>query len=126
MNWLSWLVPKNELITEDSVRALIRSTGLKSSLSRTFIRSLMVRAILGVKLLSYGTNPTVRQVVNIIDNCLGIDQTDQVLHDENDVLIGQYTGLPVMIQTEFLVDPVTANFTQVIALIREEQLLDNV
>ncbi|MCY1377265.1 hypothetical protein D9M69_648280 [compost metagenome] len=45
MNWESWLVPKNELITEESVRALIRSTGLKSSLSRTFILSLMVRAI---------------------------------------------------------------------------------
>src|SRR5690349_22492506 len=45
MNWLNWLVPKNELITEESVLALIRSTGLKSSLSLTFILSLIVLAI---------------------------------------------------------------------------------
>ena len=38
-------VPKNELITEESVLALIRSTGVKTSLSRTFIRSRMVRAM---------------------------------------------------------------------------------
>ena len=37
---------ENELITEESVFALIRSEGVNTSLSRTFIRSRMVRAIL--------------------------------------------------------------------------------
>ena len=45
MNCESCEVPKNELITEESVLALIRSTGVKTSLSRTFIRSRMVRAM---------------------------------------------------------------------------------
>ncbi len=45
MNWLSWLVPKNELITELRVLALIRSVGVNTSLSRTFMRSRMVRAM---------------------------------------------------------------------------------
>src|SRR5665213_2379834 len=45
MNWDNWFVPKNELITEDKVRLLIRSVAVNTSLSRTFIRSRMVRAI---------------------------------------------------------------------------------
>ena len=39
------MVPKNELITDDNVFALIKSIGVNTSLSRTFIRSRMVRAI---------------------------------------------------------------------------------
>ena len=38
MNCESCDVPKNELITDDSVLALIRSTGVNTSLSRTFMR----------------------------------------------------------------------------------------
>ena len=45
MNCDSWLVPKKELMTLESVFALMRSTGVKTSLSRTFIRSRMVRAM---------------------------------------------------------------------------------
>ena len=45
MNCDSWLVPKNELITEERVFELIRSIGLNCSESLTFILSLMVRAI---------------------------------------------------------------------------------
>ena len=45
MNCESCEVPKNELITDERVLALIRSTGVKTSLSRTFIRSRMVRAM---------------------------------------------------------------------------------
>ena len=46
MNCESWFVPKNELITDDNVLALIRSIGVNTSLSRTFILSLIVLAIL--------------------------------------------------------------------------------
>src|SRR6185436_17583228 len=45
MNCDNWLVPKTELITDESVFALIRSAGVNTSLSRTFIRSRMVLAI---------------------------------------------------------------------------------
>ena len=45
MNCESCEVPKKELMTDDSVLALIRSTGVKTSLSRTFMRSRIVRAM---------------------------------------------------------------------------------
>ena len=43
MNWLSALVPKNVLITLEMVLALMRSMGVNTSESRTFMRSRMVR-----------------------------------------------------------------------------------
>jgi len=46
INCESWFVPKKVLITEDNVLALIRSIGVNTSLSLTFILSLIVRAIL--------------------------------------------------------------------------------
>src|ERR1700743_2863150 len=54
MNCDNWFVPKNELITDDNVRALIRSVGVNTSLSRMFIRSRMAR--------------TIRERMNIRDN----------------------------------------------------------
>jgi hypothetical protein len=45
INWDNWFVPKKELITDDNVLALIKSIGVNTSLSLTFIRSLMVLAI---------------------------------------------------------------------------------
>ena len=57
MNCESCDVPKNELITDDSVLALIKSTGVNTSLSRTFMRSRIVRAM--------RTKPT----ENWFDNC---------------------------------------------------------
>ena len=46
MNWDNWFVPKKELITDDKVLAFIKSIGVKTSLSLTFILSLIVLAIL--------------------------------------------------------------------------------
>ena len=61
MNCESWLVPKNELMTDDSVFALIRSVGANCSLSLTFILSRMVLAILANPTLNWfeSCSPTV-------------------------------------------------------------------
>lgn len=45
MNCDRALVPKNVLMTDEIVLALIRSMGVNTSLSRTFMRSRMVRDI---------------------------------------------------------------------------------
>ena len=61
MNWDIWLVPKNELITEDNVLELMRSVGLNCSLSLTFILSRIVLDILERPTLNWLANcsPTV-------------------------------------------------------------------
>ncbi|OPZ55040.1 MAG: hypothetical protein BWY89_01456 [Bacteroidetes bacterium ADurb.BinA012] len=65
MNCDNWLVPKKELMTDESVFELIRSTGVKTSLSRTFIRSRMVRAIRASPTLNCAEScsPTVRTLL---------------------------------------------------------------
>ena len=62
MNCESWLVPKNELITDERVLALIRSVGVNTSLSLTFILSRIVRAIRAKPTPNWFDNcsPTVR------------------------------------------------------------------
>ena len=61
MNCESWLVPKNELMTDESVLELMRSTGLNCSLSLTFIFSRIVLAILERPTLNWlaSCSPTV-------------------------------------------------------------------
>ena len=62
MNCESWLVPKNELTTEDKVFEVMSSPGENCSLSRTFIFSRMVLAILESPTLNWfaSCSPTVR------------------------------------------------------------------
>ena len=64
-------------------------------------------------------------MVDIIDSCLRVDQLDEVLDNLNDILLSQHTDIHIRLQTELLVDAIATNITQVIALVREEQVLDN-
>ena len=72
MNCDRAFVPKKVLITDEIVLALIRSIGVNTSLSRTFMRSRIVRpygqthAELIVELLADRTHAAVRQMVDII------------------------------------------------------------
>ncbi len=132
MNCDSWLVPKNELITEDRVLALIRSIGLNCSLSRTFILSRIVLAILERPTLNWlaSCSPTVRtrllQVVDVIDGRLGVDKLDEILDDLDDVCVGQNPSLRVCCQTEFLVQTEPSDVAEVISLLGEEEFVDDV
>jgi hypothetical protein len=101
MNWLNWFVPKNELITELRVLALIRSVGVNTSLSRTFMRSRMVRAIRArptPNWLCRAARPRCArggcsEVVDVIHIGLRVNQFDEVLDDEDDVLLGEQRTL---------------------------------
>ena len=64
-------------------------------------------------------------MVNIIDGSLGVHQLNQVLDNLNNILLRQDTDIHISIQVQFLVDAITTHITQVIAFVREEQVLDD-
>ena len=80
---------------------------------------------LSVQLLTYGAYPAVFQVINVVDFCHLVHQGHQETNDGDDVFFRQHQYLFRDIQLQFLVDLVAPYFTQVVAFIREEQLLDD-
>ena len=78
------------------------------------------------QLLAHRADAAVRQVVDVVDVGLRVDQLDQVFDDGDDVLARQRADGRIGVQIQLLVDAVTAHIAQVIAFVREEQLLDDV
>ncbi|CDC97772.1 uncharacterized protein BN576_00508 [Alistipes sp. CAG:268] len=78
------------------------------------------------ELLAHRAHAAVRQVVDIIDVGLRVDQLNQVFDDGDDVLARQRTDSRIDVQVQLLVDAVTAHVAQVVAFVREEELLDDV
>ena len=97
------------------VHTLTYSTGHTSQADRELVR----------QLLTHRTYTTVRQVVDIIDGCLRVNQLDQILDNLDDILLCQDTDIHARIQSQFLIDTVTAYITQVITLVGEEQVLNH-
>ena len=75
-----------------------------------------------VDLLTYGTNTTVRQVVDIVHLRVGVDELNEELDDLNHIFLGQHTRLHRDAHIQLVVDTVTANLAQVITLVREEEV----
>ena len=67
INWDNWFVPKNELITDDKVLALIKSIGVKTSLSLTFILSRIVLAILAKPTPNWDDNCSPTVLTRLLD-----------------------------------------------------------
>jgi len=82
-------------------------------------------AELSVELFSDTAHPAIAEVVNIIYFSPLVHQADQVNNDGNNILAGQHEGFIAAVQSEFTVDFITANFTEVVALIGEKQYFDN-
>ena len=78
------------------------------------------------QLLAHSAHAAVRQVIDIVDVGLRVDELDQVLDDGDDVLARQRADGRVDVQTQLLVDAEAAHVAQVVALVREEELLDDV
>ena len=64
-------------------------------------------------------------MINIIDLRLGIDQLNKIFDNGNDIVFGQNLLVHFNIKTKFFVHSITTNFTEIVSLIREEQLVDN-
>jgi hypothetical protein len=64
-------------------------------------------------------------VVDIIDISLRVDKLDKVLDDGDHILTGENTSLDRSREVELLVDTIASYLAEVIALIAEEEVLDN-
>src|SRR5690606_3313533 len=80
---------------------------------------------LGKKLLTHRADATVAQVIYIINFGLPVGQANQVFDYGNNIFLAQHFSVQADVQAEFAVDLIAADFSQVITLIGEEQLLDN-
>ncbi len=80
---------------------------------------------LSVKLLTNCADAAVTQVIDIVNLSTLVHQGNQVLHDGDDVFLGQYQGFIVGASVQLAVDLVAAYFAKVVALVGEEQLVDD-
>ena len=62
-------------------------------------------------------------MVDIIHSEVAADEGNQILDDGDDVILRQHVDVGVGILAQLLVDTVTSHFTQVVTLVREEQIL---
>ena len=81
-------------------------------------------AELVVELLADCADSAVRQVVDVVDVGLGVNQLDEVFDNLDDVLLGQDAHLHRGRQAELLVDTVAADVAQVVTLLGEEEVCD--
>ena len=78
-----------------------------------------------IKLFTHSAHSTVAQVVDIVNVGLAVDKADEVLDDLDDIFTSEHTNVVTNSQSQFFIDAETAHITQVITLIREEQVGDN-
>jgi len=64
-------------------------------------------------------------VVDIVDDFLRVDKPDEVLDDGHDILVGQYAYLGINVESELLIDTIAAYFTEIIALVGEEEVRED-
>ena len=64
-------------------------------------------------------------MVDIIDSCLRVNQLYEEFDNLNNILFGQNPYIHIGVESQLLVDSVATYFTQVVTLVREEQVLDN-
>ena len=80
---------------------------------------------LGRQLLTHSFYTAVTQVVNVINLRLLVDKLNKILYNRSDVLLCKHTHIVGDGHLEFGVDTVTSDHTKIIALVREEQFLNN-
>ena len=64
-------------------------------------------------------------MVDIVNCCTRVDQLNKIFNDLNNIFLSQDTNINVSIKIQFLIDTITTYLTQIITLIREEQVLEN-
>ncbi|MPM32006.1 hypothetical protein SDC9_78564 [bioreactor metagenome] len=75
------------------------------------------------QLFANSPDPSVAQVVDIVNNSFGVYQLDQVTDNFNNVLFCQYPGLIGNVEVELMVEPVPSNLAKVVSFIGEEQFV---
>ena len=65
-------------------------------------------------------------MVDIIYICTGIQQLDQIFDNLDHIFFGQHPNSRIGRKSQFFIQLVTSNISQVVALVREEQFIDNI
>ena len=65
-------------------------------------------------------------MVDIIHICPGIQQLDQIFNDLDHIFFGQHPDCRIGRKSQFFIQLVTPHISQVVALVREEQFIDNI
>ena len=82
-------------------------------------------AELGVELLAYRAHAAVAEVVDVVYLSALVHEADQVLHNGDDVVLGEHQDFLRRVHAQLAVDLVAAYFPKVVALVRKEQLVDD-
>ena len=78
------------------------------------------------ELLADSPDAAVAQVVDVINGGFVVDQLDEILDDLDDILFGQNPDIGRGGQAQLPVETVAAHLSEVVALVGEEELVDNV
>ena len=129
---LRQLVRPEEAVDHRAQRLGVDQVGWGEDLVVTHIHALtdgarhpgQAHAKLRVQLLTHRADATVAEVVDVVDVGVAVHQVQQGLDDADDVVLGQGARL-LSFDAQFAVDAETSHFTQVVALLREEQLVNH-
>src|SRR5690606_16945311 len=69
-------------------------------------------------------DPAIAEMVDVVGVTTAVVQVDQVLHDRDEVFLGQHRVVRVDLEPQPLVDLVAADTAEIVALRVEEELLD--
>ena len=78
------------------------------------------------ELLAHGAHAAVAEVVDIVHRSLRVDELDEILDDLDDVRLGQHAHVGIDGEVQLLVEAVPSHVAEVVALLGEEELLDDV
>ena len=64
-------------------------------------------------------------MVDIVDSSVRVDQLDKILDNLDDIILSKNAYVRVGVETELLVDTVAAYLAKIVALVREEKVLEH-
>ena len=100
-------VSRLEHLIVTDIHALTDGTGHTCQTNRELI----------AELLADGTHATVRQMVDIVDGSVRVNELDEILNNLYDVLFRQDTSVHIDVEAQFLINAVASHLSKVIALI---------
>src|SRR5690606_22557391 len=80
---------------------------------------------LAIKLFANRTNPSVAQVIDVIQLSLLVDQADEIFHNLDHIFFRKHQGMHRNIQVQLSIDLISTHFSQIVTLIGKEHLFDN-
>ena len=64
-------------------------------------------------------------MVNIVNCCIRVNKLDQIFNNCNNIFFSQNSSIHISVESQLLINTVTTYLTEVVTLVREEQVLDH-